>query len=1050
MKQIFGFDIGTTSIGWAVIEHDAAAEKGSIKGMGVRIFPEARDPDGTPLNQQRRLKRMMRRQLRRRRQRRRDLNEQLLATGLLPPFDTPEWHELMQTDPYELRRRGISGALTPHELGRAIYHLSKRRHFRGREQSEEDQQPEQSEEDRQAQTGRDHVRRTLQQRDLTLGALLAERAPGERKRGEHAHREVVEAEFDQLWRQQVTHHPSLLTQALQEQLKQAIFDQRPVFWRKNTLGRCPLMPGQPLCPRGSWLSQQRRMLEKLNNLKVVHPNGTEKPLDDEERQAILGILQTRRSLTWTAIRKKALKPLWEARGQQGERERVTFNLERGGARQLLGNPLEAQLAEVFGTAWAHHPHKDGIREMVPRSLWSADYREIGDQRVAILRGEERRQRRQQAARDFVAAFSISDEEARKLAELSLPSGWEPYSTAAIKACMPHLEAGVPFGSLLASPDWEEWRGQTFPGGQPPTTEGTDRLPSPASREERERLAELRNPTVVRVQNELRKVVNNLLSVYGKPECIRIELAREVGLSKRQREEMAKGMRDHEKRREAAKKDLAEKGITNPSRDQVDKWLLWKEADERCPYTGDHISFANLFGENPQFDIEHIWPRSRSFDNSFRNKTLCRRDENVRKGNRTPYEYLGHQEERWHDVCHRLDAMGRGRNSMSRGKVRRFLATSIPDDFANRQLADTGYASRQAIRALQRLWGTEGPEGTKQRVQAVSGRVTAQLRRLWILNNILGDTGEKTRADHRHHAIDALTVACTNPGLTQRLTNYWQERDDPRTPRPTLAPPWPAIRADAEKAVAAIFVSHRVQKKVSGALHKETIYGNTLQDFQTNSGIYRQYVTRKPVESLTKTMLNSDPAIHGEGIRDRGIRRVLQAWVNEHGGPKADPKRAFPPYPTLGEQGPEIRKVRLLIKQQEQLMVPLRKGSADLGNNHHIAFYQSESGTTTWNVVSLFEAAYRLSRRQPVVSKKNEAGDTLLMSLALRDTVHLPEESRYGGYWVVISIWSAGQLVLKRPSSASQERIQPTAKRLIRYGMKKVSVDPIGRIRPAND
>ncbi|MGO8797658.1 MAG: hypothetical protein ACLQJL_01055, partial [Roseiarcus sp.] len=66
---IFGLDIGTTSVGFAVIEHDEAREAGKILRLGVRIFPEARDPDGTPLNQQRRAKRMMRRQLRRRRAR---------------------------------------------------------------------------------------------------------------------------------------------------------------------------------------------------------------------------------------------------------------------------------------------------------------------------------------------------------------------------------------------------------------------------------------------------------------------------------------------------------------------------------------------------------------------------------------------------------------------------------------------------------------------------------------------------------------------------------------------------------------------------------------------------------------------------------------------------------------------------------------------------------------------------------------------------------------------------------------------------------------------
>ena len=97
MARIFGFDIGTTSVGFAVIDHDPARERGDILRLGVRIFPEARDPDGTPLNQQRRQKRMMRRQLRRRR-RRRTLNECLAESGLLPSYGTDQWQPVATSD----------------------------------------------------------------------------------------------------------------------------------------------------------------------------------------------------------------------------------------------------------------------------------------------------------------------------------------------------------------------------------------------------------------------------------------------------------------------------------------------------------------------------------------------------------------------------------------------------------------------------------------------------------------------------------------------------------------------------------------------------------------------------------------------------------------------------------------------------------------------------------------------------------------------------------------------------------------------------------------
>ena len=111
MPLIFGFDIGTTSIGFAAIEFDPAKGEGRILRMGSRIFPEARDPKGTPFNQTRRQKRLMRRQLRRRKDRRRRLNEALLTFGLLPRFGSPEWTEVMAGDPVALRARAAGPAL---------------------------------------------------------------------------------------------------------------------------------------------------------------------------------------------------------------------------------------------------------------------------------------------------------------------------------------------------------------------------------------------------------------------------------------------------------------------------------------------------------------------------------------------------------------------------------------------------------------------------------------------------------------------------------------------------------------------------------------------------------------------------------------------------------------------------------------------------------------------------------------------------------------------------------------------------------------------------
>lgn len=1069
--RILGLDIGTTSIGFALIDLDKERQSGNVVRLGVRIFPEARDPDGTPLNQTRRAKRTMRRQFRRRRERRRSLNELLAANALLPAFGGDPWRAAMAADPYALRARGLQEALAPHELGRAIYHLSKRRHFKERDLAEtgtvsappEDDgvepkpkrgkakaRPKAGEDaDEAASTlSRQHLVAELMASGQTLGQALAARAPDVRRRGEHATRTLVEAEFDRLIEAQAAHHAALRDQKVLGAVREAIFAQRPVFWRKSTLGKCRLMPDAPLAPKGSWLSQQRVMLEKVNNLAIA--GGNARPLDKAERAAILEALSTRKKLTWGDAR-KALDPLLKTRGESTRSVKFNHETDKDEGSGIKGNFVEADLAKIFGARWAAHPHQQALRDFAPNALWQADYGEIGTQRVVIRPEAERAKRRAVLAQSLIEGFGASAQEAGKIAGLHFPQGWDAYSTDALKKLLPKLEEGERLGSLLTRPEFADWRNELFPQRDQPTGEWIERLPSPradrnatqAQRDEAERMKTIRNPTVVRVQNELRKVVNNLIDAYGKPDLIRVELAREVGKSKREREEMAKGMRAKEGLRKRARADLIANGVADPKKDDIEKWLLWTESGERCPYTGDQIGFGDLFGGNPRFQVEHIWPLSKSLDNSARNKTLCRQDVNRDKGNRIPFDYFRGRPEDWDAAKARIWKMV-GKDRMSEGKAKRFCAESMPEEFASRQLNDTSYAARQALEFLKRLWPDEGPTG-KVTVQAVSGRVTAQLRRRWGLNDLLDKDGKKTRDDHRHHPVDALVVACADGGYTQKLSIYFEldaEAKKGRRERPLDAivpPPWPSIRADAKRAIDEIVVSHRVRKKVSGPLHLETTYGDTGVDETTKSGTYRLFVARKPVERLSKTEV--------EDIVDDRVREIVRDWVAAHGG---DPKKAFATRPKVSESGPEIKKVRLRSKQQLTLMAPASTGYADAGLNHHIAIYRGAHEKTEFEVVSLFEASRRLIRHEPVVRRTKESSAEFVMALSPGDTLHFAA-SKMQGYWTVKGAWASGQVVLWQAKDAKGASvIRPMAGSILRDGGRKVSVDPIGRVRPAGD
>ena len=277
---------------------------------------------------------------------------------------------------------------------------------------------------------------------------------------------------------------------------------------------------------------------------------------------------------------------------------------------------------------------------------------------------------------------------------------------------------------------------------------------------------------------------------------------------------------------------------------------------------------------------------------------------------------------------------------------------------------------------------------------------------------------------------------------KRLSDWHKQRETGVRP-PEFREPWIKFFEQTKNKVAEIVVSHKTRRKVSGALHAETVMGDTGKDEKTKSGIFRVFVTRKPVERLSKSEI--------ETIRDPVVRDILVRHIAERGG---DLKKAFPPYPRLpganGGQGPEIKKVRLLTKQQLDLMVPVGTGYADTAANHHIAAYRDADGKITYEIVSLHEAARRVSARKPVVKNTNGDGSALVLSLTAGDTIEFPEGHSHAGLRVVTSVWSSGVVVTEAIHDAEGNPWRPAIGSIVNSGARKVSVDPIGRVRPARD
>jgi CRISPR-associated endonuclease Csn1 len=585
---------------------------------------------------------------------------------------------------------------------------------------------------------------------------------------------------------------------------------------------------------------------------------------------------------------------------------------------------------------------------------------------------------------------------------------------------------------------------------------------------RDALPTLRNPAVERAMTELRKVVNAIVREYGKPYEIRIELAREL---KKPRQERVKATTANRKReadnKGIAAKILSECGIANPSRADLEKAKLFVECGGICPYTGRSIPFSQLF-QNSEFDVEHIVPRSRFPDDSFQNKTLCYLPENrEHKRNQTPFEAYSNNPEVWAQILLRVAKWS------NPGKLSRFKIQSESElaDFSARQMNDTRYTSVLAGRLLAMLYGgrdVETDNGNRQVIFASSGAVTATLRRSWGFERILqsiaspepGETRGKPRTDHRHHAVDAITIALTRQSVIQTMAQAsafepWQPgtRSWRRVPEPWTAPDF--IRSLTEQ-ISTMVVSHRPEHKVSGELHKGSNFSRPYF-YKGKPTVH----TRCPLGTLSVADIEADDVIVDSAVRD-AVRQKL----NELGG---DPKlfenpTNTPVLMTSNGRSIPIRKVRI-----RETKNPLKVGNGmkerfvDSGGIHHVSLFvvRTEARKENWEsaFVQITEAYERRRRKLPVISRelngKHEAD--FLFSLQKDDTLEFDFNgtraiARVKKFFATGQIWFTD--VNNAQMDAEQKKQKTTwskrANSLKELNPRKVVVDLLGRVHTAND
>ncbi|QDT65275.1 type II CRISPR RNA-guided endonuclease Cas9 [Calycomorphotria hydatis] len=968
MKYFLGLDIGATSIGWAVVHVDSNGNPKRIIDSGVRIFEAGVEGDldsGKESSKatKRREARLARRQTHRRDVRRRATWRVLEKHGLLPKLPSSDGiqrdeaikeldaklkekfveagnHQQVQVLPYLIRAAAVEQKLELEELGRAFYHLAQRRGYQSNRKA--DQIKKDDEDLGKVASGI----ATLQEKkgDRTLGQYFATVHPDDRKQEEErirqqwTAREMFKEEFEKICDTQREHYPDLFTEEFVKELRVALFFQRPLKSQKGLVGRCAIYPEYRRCQLALPEAQEFRVLQQLNHLTYTLPQSTPQRLSGEQWQKLYHRLMTMGDCNFKDAKKLI-----------GIKQNVPFNLQEGGEKRLVGNRTGSKMRNVFGDEWDKYP---------------ADRQDI------IIRDVLNYQKHDKLVERAQEAFGLSQEKAEKLAGTSLEDGYSRHSRVALRELNEVM-------SREEHPAYSEARliidPEAFSSG-----DGLKSLP-PLKKFSQDFGKEITNPAVTRALTEVRKVVNAIIEEHDKPWKIRIETAREIKQGKRSREVTADKMRKRQKEREAAKKRIFDDLGFEAKRGDIEKLLLYDECDGKCPYSGDVIgSMQRLF--SGEFEVEHILPR-KYLDDSFKNKTLCRSDLNKRKGNQIPFQAFGQDKQEWTDILGRVGAF-KGEKEVVAEKLRRFRMQEPPDvdDFVERQLNDTRYNTTLACEYLALLFGGLWDEDNRiRRIEAVAGQITAKVRDALKVG--------KTRDVHTHHALDAVIVAITSPSYINKFSVENQySRESGRVIR-DLPYPCTNFKSELYAAIDNILVSHRPTRRISGPLHKETLYSPRKEDGKVR--------IRKPLAALSKADLQKGH------IADPVLRAIITQKWEEAGKP--DPAKFFsdeknlPTMPSEQGNGPIIRKVRLALGDNPHPIGDKkhRQRHAILGSNHHVEFVaihdaDGEIKKYDMRVVSMLEAKNRVRDGRPVIGDGLAENESAVMSFCKNDMLWLDD------------------------------------------------------------
>lgn len=1045
LRYRLALDLGSTSLGWAMIRLNAENAPCAVIKAGVRIFSDGRDPkDGSSLAVTRREARAMRRRRDRLLKRKARMMQTLVVHGFFPKLEA-ERKSLETLNPYTLRAKGLSEALSPAEFGRALFHINQRRGFKSNRKTDKKDNDSST-----LKTAINKLRQDLADTGCrTVGEWLHKRdAAGETVRARYREEKVlkddgktrvdksydlyidramIEAEFDALWAAQTGFNPSLFNITARDELKDALLFQRSL--KPVIPGRCTLLPDEMRAPLALPSTQRFRIYQEVNNLRLLVEGLNQQPLSLAQRDIVVRLLETPQREKKTA-HDVSFDQIRSALGISG-----AFNIEDQKRQSLKGNSTSTELSKRkhFGSAWL---------------TWT------DRQQDAIVKQLINQESRSKLIKRLQKYCKVDEANAELIADAGLPDGYGSLSEKALFLIIPKLKQAVQtydkavlsagFGHHSRLDSHGEVPGRTFDTGYTAVDQATGEIKklhafknmpyygeflqrrvgfgtgNPEHSEEK-RYGKIANPTVHVGLNQVRVVVNALVQRYGHPEEVIVELARDLKLSREDKKAIQDQQAANQARNNSFRKTIAEQ-LYNDNIDRVkprdlEKLILWNElssneANRKCPYSGQQISRGMLF--SPDVEIEHILPFSLTLDDSLNNKTVALRSANRIKGNRSPWDArfdFAAQGWPYAAIVNRAELMP---NQKKRARFAEdALKTWLKDEnnFLPRALNDT----RQLSKVAREYMSLICPQNTR----VIPGQMTAMLRRKFGLNDVLGLDGEKNRNDHRHHAVDACVIGVTDQGLLQRFAKASADAREKQLNRlvENMAMPWGDDQDrkyfnSVQLAVSRIWVSHKPDHGYEARLHEETAYRPPYRD--------------------PKNMW-----------RTRGI-----------GGAKPNEKK-HDTKAIIGMYGkPGVERYTL---NKEGVALPY-KGYVG-GSNYCIEITAGETGKWTGQVTST-HAAYQIVRSQGIESLRHahiaQNGERLVMRLSIGDGVRLEINGEVRTYRVAY-IPGNGQVFMAPLNDANVDArnsdkndsfayLSKYAGSLQKAKARRVTISPIGELK----